>query len=144
MAQRDWVEAHIKRYRESNGEDGHIWRGVDGKQNLPCLLLTTTGHRSGAARTTPLIYGRDGDDHIIIASRGGTPDHPSWYRNLAANPVVALQVGAEQFTARARTAEGAERTRLWQIMAGVFPTYDSYQEKAQATREIPVVVLERA
>ena len=143
MSQRDWVQQHITRYRETNGEEGHIWQGVDGKQSLPCLLLTTTGHRTGATRTTPLIYGRDGDAHVVIASRGGTPDHPSWYRNLAAEPKVDLQVGAEQFAARARTAAGAERSRLWQVMAEIFPTYDSYQTKAKASREIPVVVLER-
>ncbi|MDP6705276.1 MAG: nitroreductase family deazaflavin-dependent oxidoreductase [Alphaproteobacteria bacterium] len=143
MAQRDWVLEHIRKYRESDGEEGHIWAGVDGKQNLPCLLLTTTGQKSGEARTTALIYGRDGDACVIVASRGGTPTHPLWYRNLVANPEVDLQVGADKFKARARTAEGEERARLWRLMAEIFPTYDDYREKAKATREIPVVVLER-
>lgn len=144
MAQRDWVREHIQRYRESNGEEGHIWAGVDGKQSLPCLLLTTTGRRSGETHTTPLIYGRDGDRHVIVASRGGSVGHPLWYRNLAEHPEVELQVGADRFQARARTAEGEERTALWQLMAGIFPTYDDYHEKAKAHREIPVVVLDRA
>lgn len=143
MAQRDWVLEHMRKYRETNGVEGHTWAGVDGKQNLPCLLLTTTGHKSGTSHTTPLIYGQDGDRHVIIASRGGAPDHPSWYRNLAANPQVRLQVGAEQFDATARTAEGEERAQLWTLMAEVFPSYNDYHEKAKATREIPVVVLER-
>ena len=101
MAQRDWVLEHIQKYRESDGEEGHIWKGVDGKQNLPCLLLETTGGKTGEARTTALIYGQDGDRYVIVASRGGTPTHPLWYRTLVANPEVALQVGAERFAARA-------------------------------------------
>ena len=143
MAQRDWVLEHIQKYRESDGEDGHTWRGVDGKQNLPCLLLTTTGRRSGKTYTTPLIYGQDGDRYVIIASRGGTANHPMWYQNLVAEPEVDLQVGAERFAATARTAASEERATLWQLMASIFPTYNDYQEKAKASREIPVVVLER-
>ena len=143
MAQRDWALEHVRKYRESDGEDGHIWRGLDGKQNLPCLLLTTTGRRSGNTYTTPLIYGQDGDRYVIIASRGGTVNHPMWYENLVAHPEVDLQVGAERFAATARTAASEERAALWQLMARIFPTYDDYQKKAEASREIPVVVLER-
>ncbi len=143
MAQRDWVLEHIQKYRESDGEDGHTWHGVDGKQKLLCLLLTTTGRRSGESHTTPLIYGQDGDRYVIIASRGGTANHPMWYQNLVAKPEVNLQVGAERFAATARTASDDERTALWQLMARIFPTYDDYQKKAEASREIPVVVLER-
>ncbi len=143
MSQRDWVVEHIRKYRESNGAEGHIWKGVDGSQNLPCLLLTTTGRRTGEARTTALIYGRDGDCYVIIASRGGTPADPVWYGNLLANPAVQLQVGPDQFAATAHTATGDERARLWQMMAEIFPSYDDYQAKAKATREIPLIVLER-
>ncbi len=142
MSQRDWALEHIRKYRESNGAEGHIWHGVDGKQNLPCLLLTTTGRRTGEARTTPLIYGRDGDRYVIIASRGGTPTDPVWYANLVADPAVRLQVGPDRFAATAHTARGAERAGLWRMMAEIFPSYDDYQEKAQASREIPLVLLE--
>jgi deazaflavin-dependent oxidoreductase (nitroreductase family) len=131
-----WIADHLKRYRESNGADGHIWNGV------PCLLLTTTGRKSGAALTLPLIYGRDGERAVIVASRGGAPDHPAWYKNLAAQPRVGVQIAADKFAATARTATGEERARLWRAMAKIWPAYDEYQ--AKTTREIPVVVLERA
>jgi deazaflavin-dependent oxidoreductase (nitroreductase family) len=131
-----WIADHLKRYRESNGADGHIWNGV------PCLLLTTTGRKSGAALTLPLIYGRDGERAVIVASRGGAPDHPAWYKNLAAQPRVNVQIEAQKFAATARTAQGDERARLWKVMAKIWPAYDEYQ--AKTTREIPVVVLERA
>jgi len=133
----DWIADHLRRYRESNGADGHIWNGV------PCLLLTTTGRKSGASLTLPLIYGRDGDNALIVASRGGAPDHPAWYKNLVAQPNASVQIAAEKFQARARTASGAERARLWQLMTKIWPAYDEYQGKAKP-REIPVVVLERA
>jgi len=131
-----WIADHLKRYRESNGADGHIWNGV------PCLLLTTTGRKSGAALTLPLIYGRDGERAVIVASRGGAPDHPAWYKNLAALPRVGVQIAADKFAANARTATGEERARLWRAMTKIWPAYDEYQ--AKTTREIPVVVLERA
>jgi deazaflavin-dependent oxidoreductase (nitroreductase family) len=106
------------------------------------LLLTTTGRRSGQARTTPLIYGRDGDRYVVVASRGGAPQHPAWYENLAAHPEVTVQVMADRFKARARTASAAERPALWKTMAAIWPPYDEYQ--AKTSRTIPVVVLERA
>ena len=143
MAKRDWVVDHIKRYKDSDGADGHIWPGRDGKQSLPCLLLTTTGKKSGGELTTPLIYGKDGDNCVIVASTGGAPDHPDWYYNLTVAPGVSVQVLADKFKAKARTATGAERSALWDMMAKVFPTYNNYHEAAKATREIPVVVLER-
>ena len=144
MARMDWAMDHVRRYRETGGADGHIWTGHDGKGHFPCLLLTTTGHKSGEARTTPLIYGRDGADYVIIASQGGRPVHPFWYLNLAQDPAVELQVEAESFAATARTAEGEERERLWGMMAALYPPYDAYRDKAAASRQIPVVVLSRA
>lgn len=141
MAQADWAKEHVERYRATNGADGHIWRGFDGKGDFPCLLLTTKGRKSGEARTTPLIYGRDGDNYIVIASTGGRPKHPGWYLNLDADPEVELQVEANVFNATAATASADDRERLWRIMAAIYPPYDDYQEKASATREIPVVVL---
>jgi deazaflavin-dependent oxidoreductase (nitroreductase family) len=106
------------------------------------LLLTTTGERTGAPYTTPLFFGQDEDRYIIVASRGGAPKHPQWYRNLVANPEVQVQVRGDRFTARARTATPEEKPALWQLMTGVWPAYNDYQ--ARTTREIPVVILERA
>jgi len=105
-----WIAEHMKKYLATNGADGHIWNGV------PTLLLTTTGSKSGAARTLPLIYGRDGGRYLVVASRGGAPDHPGWYKNLVAQPKVQVQVAADKFSARASTAKAAERKRLWEIM----------------------------
>lgn len=131
-----WQQEHARRYLETGGRDGHIWEGV------PTLLLTTTGRRSGESRTTPLIYGRDGDRYLVVASRGGAPEHPGWYQNLAAHPEIQVQVMADRFKARARTASAAERPGLWKTMAAIWPAYDEYQ--ARTAREIPVVIIERA
>ena len=127
---------HVRRYRETGGEVGHIW-----KEGSTILLLTTTGRTSGEPRTTPLIYAEDGDRFVIVASQGGAPEHPGWYLNLEANPEVGVQVKADKFRARARTAEGEERERLWKMMNEIWPHYDEYQTKT--TRQIPVVVLDR-
>lgn len=129
-------DEHVRRYRETGGEVGHIWR-----EGSTILLLTTTGRSSGEARTNPLIYAEDGDRYVIVASKGGAPEHPGWYRNLAKNPDVELQVMGDVFPARARTASGEERERLWRKANAVWPHYDEYAQKTD--REIPVVVLER-
>jgi deazaflavin-dependent oxidoreductase (nitroreductase family) len=129
-------EEHVRRYRESGGEVGHIWR-----KGSKILLLTTKGRKSGEPRTTPLIYENDGDAYVIVASKGGTPEHPGWYLNLDQDPGVELQVRDEVFPARARTATGDERERLWKLAARQWPDYDEYQKKTD--RVIPVVVLER-
>lgn len=131
-----WIADHIKSYQATDGADGHIWRGV------PTLLLTTTGRKSGEPLLLPLIYGRDGENFVVVASKGGAPAHPAWYLNLRAHPEVQVQVGAEKFTGRARTATADERPRLWEAMAKVWPAYNEYQQKTR--REIPVVVIERA
>lgn len=144
MAQSNWARDHVRRYRETGGGDGHIWTGHDGTGNFPCLLLTTIGRKTGEAHTTPLIYGCDGADYVVIGSQGGRPVHPSWYLNLLRNPGVDVQVEAVSFAATARTAEGDERDRLWTMMAELYPPYEDYRQKASATREIPVVVLSRA
>ena len=124
---------HVRRYRETDGEVGHIWNGV------PILLLTTTGRKSGQPRTTPLIYARDGDAYLVVASMGGAPQHPNWYRNLLADPTARIQVRADHVDVRARTAGGGEKARLWTIVAGQWPNYDAYQSRTD--RVIPVVVL---
>jgi deazaflavin-dependent oxidoreductase (nitroreductase family) len=126
-------EDHIRAYRESGGEVGYLWNGV------PTLLLTTTGRRSGAPRTSALIFGRDGDDYLVVASMGGAPEHPQWYRNLTANPNVEIQVKAERIPVVAKTAPPEEKPRLWSIVSGVWPNYDVY--KTRTDRDIPVVVL---
>lgn len=130
-------DEHVRRYRETGGEVGHEWR-----EGSTILLLTTKGRKSGEPRTTPLIYAQDGDRYVIVASKGGAPEHPGWYENLAKTPEVELQVRDEVFPARARTAEGEERERLWRKANEVWSHYDEYQTKTD--REIPVVVLERA
>jgi proline iminopeptidase len=130
-------DAHVERYRETGGEVGHIWR-----RGSKILLLTTTGRKTGNATTTPLIYESDGDRYVIVASKGGAPEHPGWYKNLAKKPDVELQVKGEVFHARAHTAEGEERERLWKLAAQQWPDYDEYAKRTD--REIPVVVLERA
>lgn len=129
-------EEHVRRYRETDGEVGHLWR-----EGSTVLLLTTTGRRSGQETTTPLIYGLDGGNPVIVASRGGAPEHPGWYRNLVQTPEVGVQILGDVFRARARDAEGEERARLWDLMNGIWPHYAEYAEKTD--REIPVVVLER-
>ena len=131
-----WIADHMKKYLETDGREGHIWNGV------PTLLITTTGRKSKEAQMIPLIYGKDGERYLIVASRGGADAHPAWYLNLAANPAVKLQVGAEKFAARARTANAQEKKKLWPIMTKVWPAYDEYQAKTK--RDIPLVVLERA
>src|SRR5262249_30899086 len=103
--------------------------------------LTTMGRRSGELRTTPLIYGRRGDDYLVVASNDGSDTPPGWYFNLTEHPEVTVQIRGDRFTARARTATADERPELWQEMVGRFAGYEDYQRKAN--REISVVVLER-
>src|ERR1700761_417823 len=124
---------HVRAYRESGGEVGYIWNGV------PTLLLTATGRRTGRKITSPLIFARDGDDYLIVASMGGAPKHPAWYLNLQANPEAEIQVKADQLAVVAHTASAEEKPRLWKIVTEVWPNYDTYQ--ARTDRNIPVVVL---
>jgi deazaflavin-dependent oxidoreductase (nitroreductase family) len=136
-----WVKDHVARYLASNGEDGYLWdASVGGGTGLvPTLLLTTVGRKSGRELTLPLIFGRSGPDYVVVASKGGAPAHPAWYLNLEANPEVQLQVKADKFTARAHTANAAERAALWPKMVEIYGPYEKYQ--AGTDRRIPVVVL---
>jgi deazaflavin-dependent oxidoreductase (nitroreductase family) len=136
-----WIQDHLSRYIATDGEDGYWWdAGARGGQGMiPTLLLTTVGRKSGKSLTMPLIFGRSGKDYVIVASKGGAPSHPAWYLNLEASPEVRLQVRAEKFAARARTAQGAERASLWTKMVDIFAPYAQYQTKTD--REIPVVIL---
>jgi len=129
-------QEHVRRYRETDGEVGYDWMGVQ------TLILTTTGRRSGEPRSSALIFGRDGDHQVVVASKGGAARHPAWYLNLVDHPEVEVQVKGDRFPASARTAQGDERERLWKLMAGIWPSYDQYQRKTK--RQIPVVVLERS
>jgi deazaflavin-dependent oxidoreductase (nitroreductase family) len=129
-------EEHVRRYQETDGEEGYVWR-----EGSTILLLTTTGRNSGNESTTPLIFGLDGDNPVIVASKGGAAEHPGWYRNLSKTREVDVQIKGEKFRARARDAQGGERERLWRTMNEIWPHYVEYQTKTD--REIPVVVLER-
>lgn len=138
-----WIQKHVDEYLQSGGREGHLWdsSAVGGPGKLPTLLLTTKGRKTGTPFLVPLLYGEVPNGVVIVASKGGAPADPGWYRNLVANPEVEVQVGTETFRARAKTVSGAEREALWQQMAKIWPPYEDYKKKT--SREIPVVVLER-
>lgn len=141
VADRAWpllgkvVGLHTTVYRASGGRVGHRIPGM-----ARMLLLDHTGARSGVRRTTPLVYAEDGPNLLIIASKGGHPQHPAWYHNLVAHPDTEVQVGTETRAVRARVAAGDERTRLWARAVRTYSGFDDYQQRAD--RQIPVVVLE--
>ena len=135
-AERLFGDEHVRRYRETNGAVGHIWR-----HGAKILLLTTAGRKTGESRTAPLIYEGSPSGYVIVASNGGAQKHPGWYRNLLRDPHVEVQVEGDVFPAEARTATGEEREELWRLAALQWPPYDEYQTRTE--REIPVVVLER-
>jgi deazaflavin-dependent oxidoreductase (nitroreductase family) len=139
----DWQVQHANRYLASGGNEGHMYKiDVPGRGEItaPSLLLTTTGRKSGEKFIFPLFYGTDGGSYIIVASKGGAPEHPGWYRNILANPDIEVQVGTKKVKARARTATGDERARLWKKALEFWPPYADYALKTE--REIPVVVLD--
>jgi deazaflavin-dependent oxidoreductase (nitroreductase family) len=129
-------DEHVRRYRETGGEVGHDWEGTQ------TLILTTTGRKSGEPRDAALIYGRSGDDLLVVASKGGSDVPPAWFVNLQANPEAEVQVRDERFRVRARVADDEEKPAMWAEMVSHWPNYDEYQTKTE--RPIPVVVLERA
>jgi deazaflavin-dependent oxidoreductase (nitroreductase family) len=138
-----WQIDHSNRYIASGGTEGHVYQITPpgySEMTVPSLLLTTTGRKSGEKFIFPLFYGTEGNSYIIVASKGGAPDHPSWYKNLVANPEVEVQVGTKQFKAKARTVGGEERARLWTKALKFWPPYADYEKKTE--REIPVVVLD--
>ena len=139
-----WIQDHLTRYLATDGADGYLWDASlgGGKGLVPILLLTTVGRKSGKILTLPLIFGRSGRNYVVVASKGGAPRHPAWYLNLQSNPEVRVQVKAEKFTARAHTADPAERAVLWPMMVEIYGPYATYQAKTD--RQIPVVVLEPA
>ena len=125
----------IDEFRANNGKVTGPFEGA------PLLLLTTTGAKSGQTRTNPVVYTRDGDRLVIIASKGGAPTSPDWYHNLVANPAVTVELPDETFGAKASVARGEEHDRLFAAQAAVMPAFDDYQTKT--TRQLPVVILER-
>lgn len=137
-----WMVDHVHRYLSSKGTDGHMYT-IPNMKPVPTLLLTTTGRKTGEKYLFPLIYGTTGNSYVVIASKGGAPEHPGWYRNLVAKPDVELQVGTKHVKAVARTAAGAERKQLWDQLVDIYAPFADYQVKA-AGREIPVVVLDPA
>jgi deazaflavin-dependent oxidoreductase (nitroreductase family) len=137
-----WYDKHLDAYLQTDGEIGHLvdFSDVGGPKDVPCLILEVTGRKSGEAHRSPLIYGEDGKNFVIVASKGGAPAHPAWYLNLEADPTVKFQVLEKKYRGRARVAESPERERLFDMMAVIYPPYIDYQKKTD--REIPVVILE--
>ena len=139
-----WMLDHVARYQSSGGTDGHMYRiniPDHGERDVPSLLLVTKGRKSGEKFLFPLFYGEDRGSYIIVASKGGAPDHPGWYKNLLAEPLAEIQVGAKVVKVRARTVQGADRARLWETAVKFWPPYAAYQLKVPG-REIPVVLLD--
>ncbi len=126
-------DEHVREYEATGGKVGHDWNGTH------CLILRTTGRKSGETRKFPLIYGRDGESYVVVASRGGAPENPGWYRNLVARPDVEIQVREKVIPVRARTGTADDKRRVWRIMTAEWPDYDKYQAGTQ--RDIPVVLL---
>lgn len=126
-------DEHVRKYEETGGKVGHDWNGTS------CLILRTTGRKSGTPRKFALIYGRDGNDYVLVASKGGAPQHPGWYLNLVAHPDVEIQVWDKIIPVTARTGSAADKARVWKSMTAQWPGYDDYQ--AGTPRDIPVVLL---
>ena len=128
--------AHTFLYRRTGGRLGQTIPGVSGKM----LLLDHVGAKSGKPRTSPLLYVEDGENLVVIASKGGFPSHPAWFHNLRANPDTTVQVGSERRSIHARVAGPDERERLWALAVAAYPGYEDY--RARTERQIPLVVLE--
>jgi deazaflavin-dependent oxidoreductase (nitroreductase family) len=137
-----WVPAHIEQYL-NDPEAAHLWdaSGVGVGDKLPTLLLITKGRVSGEPRYAPVLYREVDGAYVVIASKGGYPEHPAWFVNLMAAGEAEIQVASKHLRVRPRIAEGEERTRLWARMSENYSPFDDYQARAK-TREIPVVVLE--
>jgi deazaflavin-dependent oxidoreductase (nitroreductase family) len=129
------VKVHVFAYRTSGGRLGHRLPGLP-----QMVLLDHVGAKSGTKRTSPLVYAADGENIVLVASKGGHPLHPAWFHNLKANPDTTVQIGSELRPVRARVATATERKRLWPLATAVYSGFDTYQKRAD--REIPVVVLE--
>jgi len=126
-------DEHVRQYEATGGKVGHDWNSAS------CLILHTTGRKSGQTRKFPLIYGRDGQDYVLIASKGGAPTNPGWYENLVAHPEAKIQVWDKIIPVTARTGTPADKKRVWPKMAEQWPGYNDYQKGTK--RDIPVVLL---
>ena len=135
-----WQQRHVALYMKTDGAEGHLVDFGPTMPDIPTLLLQTTGRKSKTAQTTPLIYGKDGNGFVIVASKGGAPQHPAWFLNLRDDPQVRFQVGGKKYRGHARIVTGGDHHRLYAMMTGIYPPYRDYQ--AKTAREIPVVVLE--
>ncbi len=135
LTREDWVADQARRYESSGGTEGTDMKGA------PCLLLDYVGRRSGTWHRTVLIYGRDSDDYLIVASKGGAPTNPLWFDSLVEHPEVHLRVGTERFAARAEVLSAQDKARVWPHLLEVWPPYADYQKKTD--RDIPVVRLRR-
>jgi deazaflavin-dependent oxidoreductase (nitroreductase family) len=132
----DWNTAVIEEFRTNGGKVGGTF------EHVPLLLLHTTGAKTGKERINPLAYQAVGNDVAVFASKGGSPTHPDWYRNLVADPRATIELGNDTFPVRARVAEGEERERIWRLQKELLPGFADYEQKT--SRQIPVIVLERA
>ena len=130
-----WVAEQARRYEESNGTEATDMNGS------PCLLIDYLGRRSGEWHRTVLIYGRDGEDYLIVASKGGAPEHPTWFLSVRENPEVHLRVDTERFAARAEVLSKEEKARVWPHLLEVYAPYEEYQRNTD--RDIPVIRLTR-
>ncbi len=136
-------KANVWLYQKTGGRLGSTWRvGAAFPRGVPVCLLTTVGRKTGARRTTPLLFIEDGDDVVVVGSQGGLPKHPQWYLNLLVNPRATLQIKRDVREVVARVADPEERARLWPRLVAHYADFESYQ--AWTDREIPVIVLERA
>jgi deazaflavin-dependent oxidoreductase (nitroreductase family) len=136
-----WIADHVQLYL-TDPEKAHLWDASlgGGTGMIPTLLLITKGAKTGQERMLPLIYKEIDGNFVIIASKGGAPSHPGWFRNLQANPDCEIRVASDSYKVHARVAEGEERERLWKELVAVYAPYTQYQERTR--RQIPVVVLE--
>jgi deazaflavin-dependent oxidoreductase (nitroreductase family) len=141
LADRSWpllgriMQGHATIYRASHGLIGHRFPG-----GPPMLLLDHVGAKSATRRTSPLVYAEDGENLVLVASKGGFPKHPGWFHNLIANPDTTVQVGSRRLSVHARVADPQERARLWPLVLKVYGGYADYQRRT--AREIPLVILE--
>lgn len=129
------MKGHASVYRATGGRVGYRIPGM-----APMLLLDHIGAKSGTRRTTPLVFGRDGESIVLVASKGGYPKNPAWYHNLKAHPDVSVQIGSKRMDVHAREATPEERERLWPLMVGVYSGYEGYRRRTG--RQIPLIVLE--
>ncbi|WP_086007892.1 nitroreductase family deazaflavin-dependent oxidoreductase [Nocardia concava] len=136
-------KAQVWLYRRTGGRIGGKWRiGAGFRKPVPTLLLEHRGRKTATVYTVPLLYITDGPDIVVVASQGGLPKHPQWYRNLVAHPDTHIQIGPRRFAVHAVTADPAQRARLWPLLVEAYADFETYQ--AWAEREIPVVILRPA